>query len=158
MRKIIKGIVKGYSKIEVGTKPDNKTFAYVDMYLLDHSYPYRFFFDSAEIIKEKVIDRVPIGSTVEFEIFKKGEYWNIDKKSFEVLIEGDGTAPKSQKTNDDYLNKLVIVKQNALSHADSWAMINQITDEKDYFAFADKCVDWIMKDFREEKFGDDSDD
>ena len=80
--KLIKGVVERFSNIEVGTKNNeaNTPFAFVDVYLLDSQYPSKFFFDSAEEAKEKLFDKVPIGSTVQFKIFKKedSKYWNVD--------------------------------------------------------------------------------
>lgn len=152
--KLIKGVVERYSKIEVGTKNDeSKTpYAYVDVNLLDNQYSNRFFFKSAEEAKSELIDRVPIGSTVEFKIFKSDKFWNVDKKSFNLLYEGDGTVPKSQKNENKYDRK--VVRQNALRHADEWLKFftsqGEIEDfekvEKEYFRFAEKCEEWIMRD------------
>jgi hypothetical protein len=155
MEKEIKGIVKSFSNIEVGIKPkDNSQFAYIDMLLLDHKLPYRLFFDTPEIIQEKVIERVPIGSTVKFIIRQSGKFWNVDLKSFNVLTEGDGSVPKSQKPESLELeSQRYIIRQNALSHADSWASLllsmGNIDDldkfEETYFEFAKKCEDWITR-------------
>lgn len=149
---IVKGVVEKFSKIEVGTKNDeaSTSFAYVDVHLLDNQYPNRFFFTSAEEAKEKLIDKVPIGSTVEFKIFKTDKFWNVDKKSFKILYEGDGTVPKSQKRASDYDNK--VIRQNALRHADEWIKIPGVQShagiqeklEQEYFRFAKECEKWVM--------------
>jgi len=152
--KIIKGVIERFSKIEVGTKNDEaKTpYAFVDIYFLDNEYPNKFFFDTPEEAKEKLFDKVPIGSTIEFKIWKKedSKYWNVDMKSFTVLFEGDGTVPKSQKDKDPSSNVL-FVRQNALRHADEWikTIFTNTTPledtEKEYFRFAEKCEEWIMR-------------
>ena len=140
----ITGVIEKYSEIEVGTKKDDKEtpFAYVDIHLLDNKYPNRFFFTSAEEIKEKLIDKVPIGSTIEFNIFKTNKFWNVDKKSFKVLFKGDGTVPKSQRENR---YDKTIIRQNALRHADAKRQIKELND-KEYFKFAEDCENWIMRD------------
>jgi hypothetical protein len=144
MGKQIKGVVKSYSKIESGNK-DNKKFAYVDMSLLDNKYPYRFFFESEAQIKDKLLERVPIGSTVEFEIVKNGEFWNVNQKSFEVLYEGNGSTPESQKPSSENTHeRIYIVRQNALSHADAKRANTKMPDDE-YFKFAEECEKWVLR-------------
>jgi len=143
MSKIIKGVVKSYSKIGIGSGA--KEFAYADMFLLDHKYPYRFFFESAETVKEKLLDRVPIGSTVEFEIVKNGNYWNVNQKSFEVLYEGDGSVPVSQKPVNNSDESHYIIRQNALAHADAKRNIFPDMGDEEYFSFAEECEKWVVR-------------
>lgn len=140
MEKLINGVISGYSKIEVGQKAD-KSFAYVEMYLKDHDYGYKFFYEKPEEAKS-LIEKAPIGSTVSFKIFKGEKYWNVVNKSLKVLYVGDGTKPK-----ESISNQRVVVRQNALRHADEWIAINKEFDdpEKEYFRFAAKCEEWILR-------------
>lgn len=147
MEKQIRGIVSGYSQIQVKEK-EGKQFTYVDMYMQNTDYSYKFFFDTAEEAKEKLIDKVPIGSTVSFKIFQKGKYWNVLKDTFKVIYEGDGSLKERDPRKD-----VLIVRQNALAHADEWLRFftsqGDVEDfdkvEEEYFRFAEKCEEWILR-------------
>lgn len=109
-------------------------------------------------IKKEDWDPAQKGDEVILELEQKGEYLNMVGITNLAATSPKPAVPKpatsraapSQEDRERWSAKdLLIVRQNALMHAD--AHMNQLIAqgqkpiEKEYFDFAQRCVDWVYK-------------